>query len=102
MDEQVERAAEDVGDLGEDTLEVAVGADVAGGDERACDGGGELADAAFDALTLVGERNGRAVGSETARDRPGNRAPVGHAQHERTFSGEHGATLAAVELSSCG
>ena len=46
VDDDVELAAEGVGDLREDAGDVLVGADVALGDERAVDGLGELADVA--------------------------------------------------------
>ena len=78
--------AEGLADLGEDACDVLVGADVARGDERARDASGELADRGLDPLALVGEGELRAAGGEPLRDRPGDRAPVGDAEHEAALS----------------
>ena len=94
MHEQVELPAERLPHLGENARDVLVGADVAGGDERARHGLGELAHAPFDALALEGERKLGAVFGQPLRDRPGNRALVGDPENETSLPLEHRATLA--------
>ena len=47
---------------------------------------GELAHVALDPLALEGERELRALLGEPLRDRPGDRAPVGDAEHEAAFA----------------
>ncbi len=83
MDEDVEAAAERVGNLGEDARDVVVRADVALGDEGARDAGGEVAHVLLDALALVGERDARTLVGEPLRDRPRDRALVRDAEDER-------------------
>ncbi len=101
VDEEVELAAEGLADLGEDPGDLLVGADVARGDERARDRLRELADVALDPLALEGERELRAAVGEPLRDRPGDRALVGDAEHEAALSLEgHAATLAGARLLS--
>ncbi len=75
-------------DLGEDTREVVVGADVALGDERTLDGRGEVAHVLLDALALVGERHARPLVGEALRDRPGDRALIRDAEDERLLAFE--------------
>ena len=98
--EQVELPAERLAHLAEDARDVLVGADVALGDERASTELGELADALLDPLALVGERELRAALGEPPRDRPGDRAPVGDAEHEAALAFELPAI--AGESKSCG
>ena len=86
VDEDVELAAERLADLGEDARDVVVRADVARGDERGVDRGGELAHALLDPLALVGERELRAAVGEPLRDRPRDRALVRDAEDERPLS----------------
>ena len=78
----------DVRHLGEDTRDVVVGAHVALGDERALDGRREVAHVLLDALSLVGEGNGRALVGEALRDRPCDRALIRDAEHERLLAFE--------------
>ncbi len=73
----------DVRDLGEDARDVLVGAHVALGDQWAPDGRGEIAHVLRDALTLVGEGDGRALVGEALRDRPRDRALIRNAEDER-------------------
>src|SRR5438105_4464084 len=80
VQEQVEPALEQVAHFGEDTLEVVVRTDVTGGDERRADRLGQLAHVLLDPLALVGEGELGAALSETARDRPGDRAAVRNAE----------------------
>ena len=95
MDQQVELPAEGLPHLAEDTLEVLVGAHVAGGHERRVHRLRELAHALLDPLALVGEREARAALGELLRDRPGDRAAVGDPEHETALSCKpfHGARV---------
>jgi hypothetical protein len=86
VDEDVEPASEGVGDLGEDPVDVLVGADVAGGDEWAVDALGQIADARLDSLALEGEREPRAARREPPRDRPCDRALVRDAENQSGLS----------------
>ena len=88
MHEQVEPAPERIGHLSEHSGEVVVGANVALGDERARDAGGELAHGALDALALIREGELCALVGEAARDRPGDRALVRDPEHEALLAGE--------------
>ncbi len=88
MHEQVEPAAEGLAHLAEDALEVLVGADVARRHERRAHRLRELADVLLDPLALVGERELRALVGEPLRDRPGDRALVGDAEHEPALAFE--------------
>ena len=81
--EDVEASSEGLRYFGEDPCDVVVGAHVTLGHERAVDGGGEVAHALLDSLSLVGERDLRALLRETVCDCPCDRAPVGDAEHER-------------------
>ena len=83
VDEDVEPSSERVRDLGEDPRDVVVGAHVALGDERARHALGEVADVLLDPLALVREGDLRALVGEPLRDRPGDRALVRDAEHER-------------------
>ena len=87
----------------EDTVEIAVGADVALAHEVAAHGLGQLPDALLDSLTLVGERELGALVVEALRDRPGDRALVRDAEHERLLAVEppgHGAILGDVRCTN--
>ena len=87
VDEDVEPAAEGIGDLGEDARHVVVGADVALGDQQAVDGRGQVADVLLDALALIRERDRRALVGQPLRDRP-RRALVRDAENERLLAFE--------------
>src|SRR5262249_26136898 len=103
VDEQVELPAEGVRHLAEDAGKILVGANIARGDERARDRLGELADVSLDPLSLEGEAGLRAFLGEPLGDRPGDRAPVGDAEHEAPLPLErHGATLTITLAAACG
>ncbi len=89
--------------LGEDPVEVVVGADVALRHELRVDGRCEVAHRLLDALALVRERELRALGGEPLGDRPGDGALVGDPQHERLLSLEpprHRGDPTRLELAS--
>src|SRR3954452_23788417 len=86
MDKQVEAAVECLTLLVEDARHVLVRAHVTLGDERARDGARELTDAFLDPLALVGERELRAAFGEASRDRPGDRALVGHTENQSALA----------------
>ena len=86
--EHVEPAAEGVGRLREDPVEVVVRADVALGDELRVDLRRKVAHGLLDPLALERERELRAFRGEPLGDRPGDRALVGDAQHERLLAFE--------------
>ena len=104
VDEAVEPAAERGGRRREHAVEIVVGADVALAHDVPADRLGQLADALLDALALVGERELRALVMEALRDRPGDRALVCDAQHERLLAVEppgHGAILVQPACARC-
>jgi hypothetical protein len=86
VDEHVEAPSERLGHLGEDAGDVVVRADVALGDERALDALGQVAHVLLDPLALVREGDLGSLLGEPVRDRPGDGAPVGDAEHERLLS----------------
>jgi hypothetical protein len=86
VDEHVETAVERVGGLREHAVEVVVGAHVALRHELRVHRRREVPNRLLDALALVRERELCAFGREPLRDRPGDRALVRDAEHERLLS----------------
>src|SRR6266498_5234501 len=69
-------------DLVEHARDALVGTDVAGGHEWARDGLRQVAHVLLDPLPLEREGELRPFLRQPVGDRPGNRAPVGDAEHE--------------------
>jgi hypothetical protein len=86
--EQVELAAPGGGDLGEDAVEIGVGAHVARRHQLRPHRGRQLAHVRLDPLALEGERELGPLVREPLRDRPGDRALVRDAQDERALARE--------------
>ena len=87
VDHEIEPAELGVHAL-EDGLDLVVGPDVARQDQRRLGQPlSQLADVLFEPA-LIGERQPRAARRHCLRDRPGNRALVGHADHEAVFPSE--------------
>jgi hypothetical protein len=82
VDEHVELPVEHLPHLGHDALDIAVVTNVAGGDQRARDRIGQLADALLDPLALERERELRAFLGQAPPDRPRDRAFVRDTCHE--------------------
>ena len=86
--EEIELAVPRLGDLAEDTVDVLVGADVAGGHELGVDRGREFAHVAFDPLALKGESELGPLVRQAPRDRPGDRPLVRDSHDQSAFSRE--------------
>src|SRR5918992_5375125 len=82
MDEEIELAVENVAHFREDPRNILVRADVTGRNERTFDGIRKLAHVLLEPLALEREGELRALVGEAARDRPRDRAAVGHARDQ--------------------
>ena len=86
VDEHVEASVERLRGLGEDPVEIVVRADVARRHQLRVHGRGQVPDGLLDPLALIGEGRAGHPRRRVARDRPGDRAPVGDPEHERLLA----------------